>query len=156
MVTTPPMSPSSWTGTSDRGRGRPGADRDGSDRGLAWRAMSRHWFPDGFELDVDDAGSGDMFIWSTDLDRRWQQQLHGSQIGVMLGEVTARALLVEGEVVLFGPAVSTLLPSWVSPRLARRLLPALQEAVVLAIGGVERFDEVVVLPGIYDGWKVAG
>ncbi|MEV6928432.1 hypothetical protein AB0M46_28645 [Dactylosporangium sp. NPDC051485] len=101
------------------------------------------FYPDGFELYVDNPGHGELFVvaatepWNGDplVHQEWRLDLYGSELGEFLARVTDRALDTDqawpGRVRL---------PAFITSAVAATLLPALQRATMLAIGGSDRYE----------------
>ncbi len=118
--------------------------------------MGTTWFPPGWTLDVPNPGYGELVVEAPRhphtrpalVVEDWLVQLDGPEIGVFLSQVTAVACDL-GDPDPLGGRLGTPergwrpgrpLPSFVTPHVARRLLPALQQAVVYAVAGGERFE----------------
>lgn len=106
--------------------------------------MSMSFFRDGWQLHVDDPGYGRITVvattvWDDDPDEFWFRELHGPQIGEFLTAVTARALDVDLDQ---GALPSFFGPDLFTPAASRTLLPALQEAAILATAGTDRYERV--------------
>lgn len=104
--------------------------------------MGSKWFPPGWELDVPNPGYGEISIYAYRHPFRgdppvvedWLTTLTGPQIGAFLAATTERAFQPDD-----APAPDDgVLPSFVTPAVARGLLPHLQQAIIYAVAGVER------------------
>jgi hypothetical protein len=106
--------------------------------------------PPGFDLYVDNPGYGEVIVLavadpdeSTPLvDQDWTLSLYGPEIGEFLTQVTGRALGTNPT-----PSGGIRLPEFLTAAVARTLLPALQEAVVLAVAGTDRYERTFPDPG---------
>lgn len=109
--------------------------------------MSITWYPpSGWLIDVPNPGGGEMDLVDLahpDPDKGpalvtedWEQTLTGPKIGAFLLAVTDRAFQSDTA----APDADGELPVWLTPAAARTLLPALQQAVVYAVAGGERYD----------------
>lgn len=106
--------------------------------------MSMSWSPDGWAIDVDNPGYGEMivaaprhpFSGTPIVVEDWEKELKGPEIGSFLCQITSRAFDDQAP----APAAGEALPAFISPRAARTLLPALQQAVILATAGTDRYD----------------
>jgi hypothetical protein len=100
------------------------------------------FYPDGWELAVDNPGFGELIVIADQelsprlINGQWRQELYGAAIGAFLDQVTNRALGLDD-----GEHSGTPLPRFLSPELARAVLPALQKAVLLATAGTDRFEK---------------
>lgn len=108
--------------------------------------MASTWFPPGLALDVPNPGYGELRLEASAhpfrgeplVDQDWQSTLTGPQLGEFLTQVTERAFHPEPASGPPGPA----LPDFVTPAVARAMLPALQQAVLEAVAGGDRFARV--------------
>ncbi len=112
--------------------------------------MSITFFPAGLEIDVRNPGYGEIYIAAPRNPYRgerllpeseWSTVLLGPAIGTFLQEVTTRALASPEGRADDDPGDETL-PSFITTPVARQLLPHLQQAVVLATAGSDRFDRI--------------
>lgn len=105
--------------------------------------MSMMFYPDGWELAVDNPGHGELFVRALTnpydaeplVDEEWRREFHGRRVGQFLAAVTAKAL---------GGAPGKVgyeeLPHFLTAQVARSMLPALQSAVLLALAGTDRYE----------------
>lgn len=104
--------------------------------------MSMLWYPDGFEIAVDNPGHGQVWI-SADRDHGdWDVHLAGAHLGTLLDAVTYLALAQgpEGGRSEWSLVPVAGLPGPISRSTALRLLRPIQSAILLAIGGTDRFE----------------
>lgn len=106
--------------------------------------MSTSWFPDGFELHVENPGHGTMLILGDHGD--WETELTGAELGQFLADVTARALGTEDQEAEHNADWKSSAPPFITAAAARRLLPSLQRAVILAGSGTDKFERLFVDP----------
>lgn len=105
--------------------------------------MSMIFYPDGWELAVDNPGVGELIVIADEelnprlINREWRAELYGADIGAFLTQVTNRALELDDS-----EHSGTPLPRFLSAEVARAVLPALQRAVLLATAGTDRFEKV--------------
>lgn len=105
--------------------------------------MSTTWFPPGWILDVDNPGYGELAIYAPTqpltepavVTKDWATTLYGPQLGDFLDAVTRQAIHTDDT----RPGAHPL-PAFLTPKVARGLLPRLQQAVLLAVAGGDRFD----------------
>lgn len=97
--------------------------------------MSMLWYPEGFEIVVDNPGFGQVFIRGDH--GEWSHELAGGDVGTFLTQLTVRALGTES-----GGEGSSLLPAFISAATARVLLPAVQQAVILAGSGTDKYERL--------------
>ena len=105
--------------------------------------MSMAIYRPGMELYVDNPGYGELIVVAPAhpydgrplVDQDWTLSLYGPEIGEFLSEVTGRALGADPQ-----DSGGMRLPAFVTAAVARTLLPALQEAVLLAVAGTDRYD----------------
>lgn len=104
------------------------------------------FYPQGWELSVDNPGFGQIDVLvpaERDSDARplvvddWRAELRGPDLGAWLDALTTRAFEPDP-----AGAPTAPLPPFVTPAVARGLLPAFQRAVTLAVGGTDRFERV--------------
>lgn len=101
------------------------------------------FYPAGFELYVDNPGHGELFVvaatapWSGEplVHEDWQLDLYGPQLGEFLARVTNRALDTDQ-----ARTGRVRLPAFITSAVAATLLPALHRAIMLAIGGSDRYE----------------
>lgn len=105
--------------------------------------MSTTWYPPGMEIYVDNPGYGELGVLARAnpydspalVTEEWHQELYGPQIGEFLDRVTDRAIGTDqkrpGYIVL---------PKFLTEKVARNILPALQRATILATAGTDKFD----------------
>lgn len=103
--------------------------------------MSKIFCPPGLELYVNNPGYGEIIVTAPTapfeggkalVDEEWRRELYGPKIGQFLTWVTGRALGVEPD--------RSDLPTFITDQVARTLLPDLQKAALLALGGTDRYD----------------
>ncbi|MFI5497304.1 hypothetical protein [Actinoplanes sp. NPDC051859] len=107
--------------------------------------MSMMFYSPGWELAVDSPGSGELLITTvtdstatgTVTDEKWYRAYYGSQVVQFLAAVTARALCD-----IAGRVGHEDLPAFLTPDVARGLLPTLQKAVLLTLAGSDRYERV--------------
>ena len=107
--------------------------------------MSMIFYPDGWEIAVDNPGFGELSIRALthSYDREplvkeeWSREFYGPKVGEFLTAVTAQAL---GDTP--GKVGYEELPRFLTAEVARDLLPALQHAVLLALAGGDRFERI--------------
>jgi hypothetical protein len=105
--------------------------------------MSMYFYPDGWELAVDNPGFGELHVRALTspydaeplVDEEWRREFHGPKLGQFLTAVTAKAL---GDTP--GKVGYEELPRFLTAEVARRMLPDLQSAVLLALAGTDRFE----------------
>lgn len=114
--------------------------------------MPTSWYPPGLEIAVDNPGSGELWIHAPTnppagdplVEDDWDTMLYGPELGGWLTLVTDLALGIPT-----GPDRLRLvddwgypvqLPAFITARVAREILPALQRAVVEATAGTDRFE----------------
>lgn len=110
--------------------------------------MSVTFFPPGWHIDVPNPGYGEIFISALAEPFRgpavttddWDQVLVGEEIGMFLTRVTQRAI---GDATdAHDPGYGRELPGFLTTTVAAGLLPALQQAVILAVAGTERYERI--------------
>ncbi|WP_432990960.1 hypothetical protein [Dactylosporangium sp. CA-233914] len=100
--------------------------------------MSVSWYPQHWELDVDNPRYGELVLRAVHEDQNeWEATFPGPQIGALLEAVTELALGLEPAP---GRVGAESLPPMLTAAAARTLLPALQRAVVLAAAGTDIFQ----------------
>jgi hypothetical protein len=95
--------------------------------------MSMSWYPNGWEIYVDNPGYGEMTVRHDETD--WHYNLVGEDVASFLTELTSLALGLPN-------ASRRLLPPRMTEGMARELLPSLQRAVVLAAAATDRFERL--------------
>lgn len=95
------------------------------------------WYPEGFELYVDNPRYGELVVRATADQERWEATFDGAELGTFLHRVTERALGLDPAPPLPGDRP---LPAALTAEAARTILPALQRAVVLAAAGTDAFE----------------
>lgn len=96
--------------------------------------MRMLWYPEGFEIMVDNPGFGQVFIRGDH--GEWSHELAGGDVGAFLSQLTARVLGTAPD-----KGVS-LVPALISAATARVLLPAVQQAVILAGSGTDKYERL--------------
>ena len=107
--------------------------------------MSMIFYPDGWELAVDNPGFGELSIRALTnpydseplVAKEWSQEYRGPKIGEFLAAVTTQALGGTP-----GKIGYEELPKFLTPAVARDLLPALQSATLLALAGTDRYERI--------------
>jgi hypothetical protein len=107
--------------------------------------MSMLFYPDGWEIAVDNPGYGELFIRALIdpydcaplVKQEWGREFHGSKVGEFLAAVSAKAL---GGIP--GRVGYEQLPRFITAEVARQLLPALQSATLLALAGTDRYERI--------------
>lgn len=101
--------------------------------------MGTTFFPDypdvnGWMIDVPNPGYGEILVDSphTGSADRWHTDLNGHEIGNFLAQVTRRALGHDGP--------TDMLPAILTADVAATILPALQQAAILATAGTDRYE----------------
>ncbi|WP_432976763.1 hypothetical protein [Dactylosporangium sp. CA-233914] len=105
--------------------------------------MGMIFYPAGFELYVDNPGYGELFVVASTepfpgeplVHEEWQFDLYGTDLGQFLAQIIDRAL--DTDPVRPG---GIRLPTFITGAVAAVLLPALQRATILAIGGSDRYE----------------
>lgn len=105
--------------------------------------MSMIFYPDGWELAVDNPGYGELLIRTLTnpydskplVKQEWSREFRGPKLGQFLTAVTAQALGGTP-----GKVGYEELPRFLTAEVARQLLPALQSAVLLALAGTDRYE----------------
>jgi hypothetical protein len=105
--------------------------------------MSMIFYPDGWELAVDNPGYGELHVQALTnpddgeplVEKEWSREFHGPKVGQFLAAVTAKALGGTP-----GKVGYEELPRFVTAEVARKLLPALQSATLLALAGTDRYE----------------
>lgn len=97
--------------------------------------MGMLWYPEGFEIAVDNPGYGQVSIRGDH--GEWSQDLAGGDVGAFLAQLTARALGTAP-----GGEEASLLPAFITTATARELLPAVQQAVILAGAGTDKYERL--------------
>jgi hypothetical protein len=113
--------------------------------------MSMIFYPDGWEIAVDNPGHGELHVRALSnpydceplVDQEWRRELHGPKVGQFLAAVTAKALGGTP-----GKVGYEELPRFLTAQVARDLLPALQSATLLALAGTDRYERT--FPGERD------
>lgn len=113
--------------------------------------MSTIWFPHGLELHVENPGYGELIILARPNPYQakalvavgWSCKFHGPELGDLLTLVTCKAL---GTTPAAPLGTRTTLPPFFTQPVAVAILPSLQRAVALAIGGTDRFDRTYTDP----------
>lgn len=98
------------------------------------------WYPDGFEIAVENPGHGQVWIRADRDHGDWTVDLAGAQIGALLDAVTDLALDEFPGRPSWRPVPVAGLPGPLSKETAQRLLRPLQHAALLAIGGTDRYE----------------
>ena len=118
--------------------------------------MSMVFYPDGWELAVENPGYGELFVRALTkpydceplVTEEWSREFRGPKVGEFLAAVTALALGGTP-----GKVGYEELPRFVTAEVARKLLPALQSATLLALAGTDRYERI--FPGERDHYPVA-
>ena len=97
--------------------------------------MGMLWYPEGFEIIVDNPGYGQVFIRGDH--GEWERDLAGGDVGAFLTQLTARALGTAPR-----DQASSLVPAFITAAAARELLPAVQHAVILAGSGTDKYERL--------------
>lgn len=107
--------------------------------------MSMIFYPDGWELAVDNPGYGELLVRALTnpydceplVTEEWSRDFYGPKVGQFLAAVTAQALGGTP-----GKVGYEALPKFLTPAVARDLLPALQSATLLALAGSDRYERI--------------
>src|SRR4051794_29875719 len=105
--------------------------------------MSMIFYPDGWELAVDNPGYGALQVRALEnpydcaplVKQEWSRAFHGPKVGQFLAAVTAKALGGTP-----GKVGYEELPRFITADVARKMLPALQSATLLALAGTDRYE----------------
>lgn len=107
--------------------------------------MSMIFYPDGWELAVDNPGYGELLVRALTnpydskplVKEEWSREFRGPKVGEFLTAVTAQALGGTP-----GKVGYEELPRFLTAEVARNLLPALQSATLLALTGTDRYERI--------------
>lgn len=103
------------------------------------------FYPGGWELAVDNPGYGELLVRALTnpydceplVKDEWSREFRGPKVGDFLAAVTAHALGGTP-----GKVGYEELPKFLTPAVARDLLPALQSATLLALTGTDRYERI--------------
>ncbi len=104
--------------------------------------MSMIFYPDGWELAVENPGYGELLVRALTnceplVKDEWSREFRGPKVGEFLAAVTAQALGGTPGKVGYED-----LPRFLTAEVARNLLPALQSATLLALAGTDRYERI--------------
>jgi hypothetical protein len=103
------------------------------------------FYPDGWELAVENPGYGELLVRALTnpydceplVNEEWSRELRGPKVGEFLASVTTQALGGTP-----GKVGYEELPRFLTADVARKMLPALQSATLLALAGTDRYERI--------------